>query len=260
MKKTRDKLTETLGFFDANIWLGIPEGFSLSRELSPGNIKKVLGDYHITGGLISHWRGKKISAQDGNSALSGITGFIPKDCYLIWTGLPLFPREKGPLPGIGRPSSRLAGVRIFPKSHNFPLAEWTLNSLCSWLLKHCLPLFIWHTEIDWSSLRQLAITFPRLTIVIESQPQKILYQTRPLFALMRDCRNITVEISNLAGQGLIEYVVEEFGAHRLLFGSFLPMNDPLVPIGMILDADITKKEKKLIAGGNFRQLIKGITL
>jgi predicted TIM-barrel fold metal-dependent hydrolase len=101
----------------------------------------------------------------------------------------------------------------------------------------------------------MAKAFPELALVVETQVQKILYHTRPLFALMRDCRNVFLEISNFVGQGFIEYATGEFGAERLIFGSFLPVNDPLVAIGMVIDSEISKEEKALIAGENLRRLI-----
>jgi predicted TIM-barrel fold metal-dependent hydrolase len=126
------------------------------------------------------------------------------------------------------------------------------------LIDHRLPLFIWHVELDWVSLYALAQQFSELTIIIETQTQKILYHTRPLFALMRRCRNVLLELSNFVGVRAIEYAVGEFGAERLVFGSFQPMNDPLVPMGMILDAEISPSEKAWIAGGNLRRLIEQV--
>jgi predicted TIM-barrel fold metal-dependent hydrolase len=64
-----------------------------------------------------------------------------------------------------------------------------------------------------------------------------------------------LETSNLVGAGLVEYSVRAFGPERLIFGSFLPVNDPLVGLGMILDAEIPLDQKGLIAGGNLRRLI-----
>jgi predicted TIM-barrel fold metal-dependent hydrolase len=75
---------------------------------------------------------------------------------------------------------------------------------------------------------------------------------------MRECPNIYVETSNFVGNGYIEYTVREFGAGRLIFGSFLPVNDPSVAICMVLDADIDEKEKKLIASENLSRLVDGV--
>ena len=195
-----------------------------------------------------------MSAQDGNAALARIQAALKSRWRAVWTGLPLLPDEAGPLPGPGAKAERLGGVRIFPKTHGFPLTPWMLDSLCEWLTTHRLPLFIWHTELEWPLLHNLACAFPRLTIVIESQPQKILYHARPLFGLLQACANIRVETSNFVGQGCIEYVVRHWGPERLLFGTFLPAGDPLVPMGMLLDADIDEADKVLIAGENLRRL------
>jgi len=255
MTEERRRLAKGLCFFDANIWLGDPEAFPLAEEMAPESISEVLDRRYVTGGLISHWRGKTVSPQAGNEAVLQSVRGNRRNLYVIWTGLPLFLPESGPVPGATQTPTEVRAVRIFPKSHNFPLVSWCLGSLCEWLSARRMPLFIWHTELDWPSLYLMAKAFPKLPIVVETQVQKILYHTRPLFALMRDCRNVLLEISNLAGQGFIEYVTWEFGAERLIFGSFWPVNDPLVAIGMVIDAEISREEKALIAGENLRRLI-----
>jgi hypothetical protein len=255
MAETRRALAQRLGFADANAWLGRPQGFPLAHEVTAHELTGLWRGSFIASGLISHWHGKTLSAQDGNRALDEALPHLPPACGVIWTGLPLLPGEAGPLPGLDRAPDRLGGVRIFPKTHAYPLAEWMIGSLCRWLAAHRLPLFVWHTELDWSSLRALACAFPGLTIVVESQPQKILYHSRPLFALMGECANVIVETSNVVGQGAVEYAVRHFGAERLIFGTFLPVGDPLVPIGVLVDADIPEADKSLIAGGNLRRLL-----
>jgi len=257
MTRERRELAQQLQFFDCSIWLGKPQGFPLADELLPETLASTLSDRFITGGLVSHWHGNTISAQDVNTAvIQGIDG--RDNLSAIWTGLPLFPEEDGELPGCVEPPSCVKGVRIFPKSHGLPLEHWSVGTLCDWLAKRNMPLLVWHTEVDWQSLYRLAERFCNLKIVLETQPRKILYHTRPLFALMRDCANVLVEISNFVGAGFIEYAVSNFGAQRLLFGSFLPVNDPLVSIGMLLDAEISHADKAAIAGGNLRQLLSEV--
>ncbi|MCG2659926.1 MAG: amidohydrolase [Kiritimatiellae bacterium] len=255
MIDTRRRLAAKLDFLDANIWLGRPEGFPLAKEMNAKQLNGVLKTYFTRSGLISHWQSKMSSAQDGNAALEKLAPALPHGLGVIWTGLPLLNGETGPLPGMGSMPRNLSGVRIFPKTHNFIPEDWVIGSLCEWLVAKNLPLFVWHTEIEWTALHRLAGGFPKLTIVVESQPRKILYHSRSLFPLMRACRNVRVDISNFAGQSFVEYVVREFGAERLIYGSFLPVSDPLVPIGMVLDADIADTEKKMIAGDNLRRLM-----
>jgi hypothetical protein len=255
MVDARRQSAARLRFLDAGIWLGAPVGFPLARELPSDELAAVIGKGFITGGLVSHWRGKTVSAQDGNLALERVAASLPVDTYTIWTGLPLYPAEPGPLPGQGELPRELRGVRIFPKSHNYPLADWVVGSLCQWLIEHRLPLWIWHVEFDWPSLYALTGAFPQLKVIVESQTQKILYHSRPLFAVMHQRRNVLVEISNLVGPRMIEHCVRQFGAERLIFGAFQPISDPTVPIGMVIDAEIRESDRALIAGGNLRRLI-----
>ena len=194
-------------------------------------------------------------AQDGNLALDEAAKALPAATYTVWTGLPTVPREQDPLPGFGPPSPRLRGVRLFPQSHRYQLSPWVVGQLCEWCIAYGLPLFLWHVEIRWNDVHALATAFPRLNIVIETQWQKILYHIRDLFSLMGACGNVLVESSNFIGQDHVSYLVRNFGAERLLFGSFLPVNDPYAALGTVLDADISQAEKQQIAGGNLQKLI-----
>ena len=260
MADNRSKLAERLSFCDANIWMGSPKGFPLAKEMMPSELPAVLARFHINGGLISHWRGCTVSAQEGNAALAEIESELPENCHILCTGLPLYPKDSGILPGLSSIPEATRGVRIFPATHKFELTKWVVGQLCKWLTDRRMPLFIQHTEFNWNMLRELASEFPDLTIIVETQPQKILYHTRTLFPLMNECPNIMLETSNFIGSGFMEFAVREFGGGRLIFGSFLPVNDPLAPMGMLLDANISESDKKLIAGGTLRRIVEEVRL
>jgi hypothetical protein len=246
---------ENLSFFDANLWLGTPAFFPLALELPAAEIGSTLKAFGLRGALVSHWDSIRLSAQEGNQALLEASGALPADAYTVWTGLPTAAPEQDPLPGRSRPDPRLRGVRLFPKTHQYQLAPWTVGELCAWCSEHRVPVFVWHVELEWESVHELATAFPRLTIVIESQWQKILYHNRDLFSLLKACPNVMLESSNFIGQDNVSLFVRLFGSERLLWGSFLPVNDPYASMGMVLDADIGEEEKRLIAGGNLRRLI-----
>jgi hypothetical protein len=259
---SRQKRTaiEKLQLFDANMWLGRALHFPLAEEVSPTELAEILQRYNISGGLVSHWDGPALSAQDGNDALVKLGEDLPDTIHTVWTGLPLLPREQGPLPGFNKPDSRMRGVRLFPKTHRYTLSPWAVGSLCRWCIEYGLPLFLWHVEVEWDSLYSLAKAFPELNIVLESQWQKILYHNRTLYSLLQDNENVYLEISNFIGQDFITHGVSTLGAGRFVYGSFLPQNDPLACAGMLIDADISDEDKKRIACSNMRSLLEGVSL
>jgi hypothetical protein len=249
------KRVEELGFYDCNVWLGRPDGFPLARPAHAVTVEKMMRTRRLRGVLVSHWEAVSLSAQHGNESLLGAVTSLPEGCPVIYTGLPLFPADEGPLPGPGTPLLNLAGIRLFPGSHGFNLQNWVVGPLLDWLESRRLPLFVWHTEVDWAELYALASSRPHLPFIVETQREKVVYHTRVLFSLMHACENVYVESSNLVGSGYVEYVVREFGARRILFGSFFPVNDPAVAMGMIIDADINEKDRRLIASENILRLV-----
>ena len=252
----RRKVAERLGFFDVNAWLGDPEGFPLASGIQPQVFQDTVRSRCTQGALVSHWLGKTAGPGTGNQALVEIAHCLSDRDYTIWTGMPIGPDSEYPLPGLDSPEDRVRGVRVFPRSHAFAFCADCLGSLCEWLIEYRLPLFVWHVEIEWEELDALCATYPELSIVIETQTRKILYHTERLFNLMHKRPRVIIETSNFVGPGYIEYAVSEFGAARLLHGSFLPVNDPYVSMGMILDAEISEQDRAMIAGENARGLIR----
>ncbi len=123
MAETRVALAQKLEFTDANIWLGLLEDWRLGEELEVQRLGAVLSQYFIVGGLVSHWRAKTYSAQDGNETLAAILPSLPTNLYGVYTGLPLMPREQGMVFCGDALPPRVRGIRLFPATHNFPLAS-----------------------------------------------------------------------------------------------------------------------------------------
>jgi predicted TIM-barrel fold metal-dependent hydrolase len=55
--------------------------------------------------------------------------------------------------------------------------------------------------------------------------------------------------------GVIEQLVNEAGADRVLFGSDIPLMDPRSQLGKIITADISDEAKRLVLGGNASRLL-----
>jgi len=76
---------------------------------------------------------------------------------------------------------------------------------------------------------------------------------------VRDSPNILIETSGFdATAGFIEMAVRELGATRIVFGSHLPSRSLGTELGKIIGADISKRDRGLILGGNYRKLLRPI--
>ncbi len=73
--------------------------------------------------------------------------------------------------------------------------------------------------------------------------------------LARRYHNVYMDLSGDAYSfGLIEWLVDQVGAARLLFGSDVNWIDQRTHLGRVLDADITLEQKQLILGENAQRL------
>ena len=76
---------------------------------------------------------------------------------------------------------------------------------------------------------------------------------------VRNSPNILVETSGFdATAGFIEMAVRDLGAARIMFGSHLPSRSLGTELGKVIGADISERDKKLILGENFRNLLRPI--
>ena len=76
---------------------------------------------------------------------------------------------------------------------------------------------------------------------------------------VRNSPNILVETSGFdATAGFIEMAVRDLGAERIIFGSHLPSRSLGTELGKVIGADISERDKKLILGENFRNLLRPI--
>jgi len=76
---------------------------------------------------------------------------------------------------------------------------------------------------------------------------------------VQDSPNILVETSGFdAAAGFIEMAVRELGPRRIVFGSHLPSRSLGTELGKVLGAGITDNDRRLILGGNYRELLRPI--
>lgn len=76
-------------------------------------------------------------------------------------------------------------------------------------------------------------------------------------ALARQHANVFLDLSgDCYSLGLVEYLVAEAGADRVLFGSDLTWIDPRTQLGMVLDAEVSDSDKACILRENALRLFR----
>ena len=110
-------------------------------------------------------------------------------------------------------------------------------------------------ETTPSELAQLAAKFPKQKFLCAHAGGEWQKGIRAV----RDRGNILVETSGFdATAGFIEMAVRELGAERVVFGSHLPSRSLGTELGKVVAAEITERDKRLILGENFRNLLQPI--
>jgi predicted TIM-barrel fold metal-dependent hydrolase len=104
-------------------------------------------------------------------------------------------------------------------------------------------------------LAEAAARFPGARFVAGHAGNTDPFRRQSIKAAQR-CPNFFLETcSTYRTPGVIEELVREAGADRVLYGSDLPLMDPRPQLGKIITARISDQDKRLVLGGNARRLL-----
>ena len=107
-----------------------------------------------------------------------------------------------------------------------------------------------------AQLGRAAPRFPNANFVAGHSGNAEPYRSQAI-AAAQSCANYYLETcSTFRTPGVIEQLVAEAGAERVLFGSDTPLMDPRPQLGKIITADIDAEAKRLVLGANARRLLK----
>ena len=106
-----------------------------------------------------------------------------------------------------------------------------------------------------AEMLDLAAKYQNITFILAHSGMS--YQVaRDHIELAKQRPNIVLEITlTSVTNGIIEYLVKEVGAERVLFGTDQPMRDPIPQFGWVVYSRLTDEQKKLILGQNMQKII-----
>ena len=150
------------------------------------------------------------------------------------------------------------GIKTYPPSTPWPLDDPRWDPIYAFADERKLPVLL-HTGIERQAhpglLAQVAPRFPS-AVFIAGHSGNVAEMRRQALDVAAASPNVYLETcSTYRTPGVIEQLVEEAGAERVLFGSDVPLMDPRVQIGKIVTADVSAAAKRLILGENARRLL-----
>lgn len=258
-------MSSRLKFFDANCMIGRLEYIRPRSFYTVQRLVKEMKYYSIDRAVVFHTLSWKYDSKVGNyKLLEEINNY--DQLYPCWTLLPPATMETGSVKEVISEIIRnnVRAVRLFPGDHAYELKEWIIGELFSALEEYRIPVWInvcnpatYQEQIDWDDIFNICSIHPNLPIVLAKTGFRL---QRKLYPLMDRHSNILLELSDFIMYRGLESIVSRYGAERLLFGTWMPINDPGATLAIITYADIKREEKELIAYKNLENLLMKVTI
>jgi len=170
---------------------------------------------------------------------------------------PLMP--EGMVPELERAIDKLgfAAIKLYP-----PATAWPDFSQPPWDPIYRLAderglTIIFHTGDDAppKALSAIAPRYPHANFVAGHSGVTPVERAQAIAAAKANPNVYLETCSTYRTPGLIEHLVEEVGADRVLFGTDMPLMDPRAQLGKIITARISDEAKRHVMGGNARRLL-----
>jgi len=151
-------------------------------------------------------------------------------------------------------------LRACPSAHNYLCDSHSMGSLLAAMERRRVPLV--HTSMQvqdhpwlhappWPAIREIALAFPRLPVVVLYTG---MLQNRNLLPLLAECPNVLADLTCTSFQ-FVERVVETVGSTRLVLASHYPTEDPGLYTPWLTYAGVGAADLARIAGDNIRRLL-----
>ena len=150
-------------------------------------------------------------------------------------------------------------IKTYPPYTTVTIDDPIWDPLYEFVQERGLAL-ITHTSSEWQSypkyLGEVARRFPGGNFISGHSGNMQEYRDQAIAAAKAYSNFYLETCSTFRTPGVIEELVREGGAERVLYGSDLPLMDPRSQIGKIITADISDEDKRRILGENARRLLK----
>ena len=190
-----------------------------------------------------------ISPERGNEDLIELTKNHP-NCYICPVLAPDLDLEPGMLDKYldHYAEHRMKAARMFPATLKHSMDDWAVGNILSALEKRGIPLILWHTQVSWEKIADIAAKYPKLKLVIEAIDKKMLYHSKNQYKLIKAFKNVYFGSYNLAQYSFLDAVDTEHDC-RMVLATNYPVSDPNMSFGIITEGHLSDKTKAFICHG-----------
>jgi hypothetical protein len=238
--------------FDANVRVGdLPGEPTACRDRAA--LLAEMDRHGVARAVIYHALSEEVSPVDGNLLLEP---WLDADDRLVpqWSVLPTAASlaQVQALHGQGRISSvRLHDTRVA----GLPFRPWAYDPLLAWLSAQRIPLWIPLPSADADELVPTLQAYPDLVTVLVGAHYVHHLLVRPLLAREP---NAHLELSRYEPIGEIEALRDEFGAHRLVYGSWYWQYAMGPMLYYLHHTDLNPAELAMVCAGNLARILGNV--
>jgi predicted TIM-barrel fold metal-dependent hydrolase len=167
---------------------------------------------------------------------------------------PMMP--EGMVPELNRAVDQLGfvAIKLYPPYTPWPFNESRWDPIYTFANERRLAI-IFHTNRP-RYLGDIAPRFPKANFVAGHSGNTWEARAEAIAAAQAHPNVYLETCSTYRTPGVIEQLVNEAGADRVLFGSDMPLMDPRPQLGKIITADISDDAKQMVLGGNASRLLR----
>lgn len=149
----------------------------------------------------------------------------------------------------------LKGLKPYYPRHRIPYNDPRYEPWFSYGHRHRLFALMHFSDNFVAEMEEIASKYPDLIFLLAHTGMS--YETaRKHIQLAKKFPNICCEITYTAvTNGIIEFLVQEIGSEKVIYGSDAAMRDPFPQFGWVAYADISEADKRNILGRNMRKIL-----
>jgi hypothetical protein len=237
--------------FDANVRVGDRRD-SASPCRNREQLLAEMDRHGVARALIYHAQTESVSPVEGNGYLAEWLGEDGR-LHPQWSIMP----TKDSMTQIQAlyAQGRVQSLRLYDTSPaGLPFRPWAYDEMLHWLSEIPMPLWI---SLPDAALDELMETLPRhphlVTVLVGAHYSHFLW-VRPL---LRALPNTYLELSRYEPIGEVEALRDEFGAERLLYGSWHSRYAMGPMLFYLHHTSLTDHELALVCAGNLDRIMQG---